>query len=73
MLLLTYIRRGKRFATEAIRNGIFSKDGPSSTMMVFVVEQHYNYMLFDHVMTSLYALHALHALPLAFMLFLLLL
>ena len=32
-------------------------------MMVLVVEPHYNYMLLDHVMTSL---HALHALPLAF-------
>ena len=41
----------------------FSKDGPSSTMMVLAVEPHYNYMLLDHVMTSLYALHAL---PLAF-------
>ena len=32
-------------------------------MMVFVVESHYNYMLFDHVMSYLYALYAL---PLAF-------
>ena len=38
----------------------------STTMMVLVVELHYNYILFDHVMTSLYALHPLHALPLAF-------
>ena len=40
-----------------------SKDGPSSTMMVLVVEPHYNYMIIDHVMHFLYALHAL---PLAF-------
>ena len=32
-------------------------------MMVLVEEPDYNYMLFDHFMTSLYALHAL---PLAF-------